>query len=666
MTCFFVYTIEKISIKWYTIYMGKDNKKQKYEMYLLKSNTKKDYEDSIKLIRSLDIDTLEDHFTFYNRVEKQKINVIAMVNTQENELAGTITFRESPEKIYVLFVETERESPSLKNYENKGIATRMLDELKEYAKKKNIDVINLLSVSERSSGLYWKSGFMCNQSPYEDISKAHLDMINYLNKSDVAVAGVLYHAYQKAKIHNTPLKYEINNLINKDAFDKIQQYVKKYDAKNLTELQYQEIFSKPDVEKLISSDMTELMQYSLIKEGKNPAHDFVKYMEFLNKSVNSFGQIDLFTKEMQKYLTERKTLSMLTLRNKILSKCDEDDVAKSANIIDIMDSINSEELRFKDDKLSEKFLRYNKNFVLDLSHSDLIEFRHKSHAEHETYRQMEKIFKKCFPQYDSSLIDLLNPKSKIYALQNDRFDVEGFIVLSPHIKTGTRKLSIDFLCVNKPDRNKGVGTFLLKKAEEYAQNLLCDTIEANALKDSMGVYYKNNYLTAFDEVTPVMNDIKKHVKKSVRENGIVCYEILKTMKQYGLKNVNKYITTIVNEQEYDNLYQYDLTQDQINECLVHNSQMPRLSAVIQDMLSYNIKPDQIHEYVDDLKSGDKYPNSKYKKYLLSDLKERNLKKLEKDEMVFEVMEDMYVDDMLHGHNVFKDEKNNESGNIKQG
>ena len=118
--------------------------------------------------------------------------------------------------------------------------------------------------------------------------------------------------------------------------------------------------------------------------------------------------------------------------------------------------------------------------------------------------------------------------------------------------------------------------------------------------------------------------------------------------------------------EYDNLYQYDLTQDQINECLVHNSQMPRLSAVIQDMLSYNIKPDQIHEYVDDLKSGDKYPNSKYKKYLLSDLKERNLKKLEKDEMVFEVMEDMYVDDMLHGHNVFKDEKNDESGNIKQG
>ena len=645
--------------------MEKNNKKLNLDIIELKANNPREFEEAKKKIKELGIEELKNQFDVYNNAKYEEINMLAAINKDNNELAGTLSFRVFSDYIYVIYLSTEKTSPTLQNYEGKGVASRLLEELRCYAKKHNIPRIELLSVSERSSGTYWKNGYIADQGPEDGKSKAHLDMVNYVNKKDVAVAGVLYHAFQKAKRNNTTINEEIDNLLNEKVFDKIQQYVNK--TKNndrITEDQLKTILNKPDVRKYLNSDLSEILQYSLTKETGKPAHDFVKSMGFVIKSVKGCKSFNELKEGMQEFLNNKKAFNYIILDKYLLKRCPELISKKSnsstRNILNIIKSIDKEEQTLKDENLNEKFLRHGKHYLINFDYEYLNKIANPNNLDHRDYVQMTKIFKDCFPQYEINLTQVLPSKGEILCLEDKNLDVLGFVIINKIFDA--KKIKIEYLCVDKNQRENGVGTFLLKQVEKIAENLNLETVEASALVDSMGVYYKNNFLIKENEHTPSINKIKKYVNKDFRQKGEICYEILKTMKQFKLNDVKEYIDMIVENQEYDNIYQYDITQQQINNYLVSDKQMPRLMAIMQDMIDYKIKPNQIVNFVNNI-NEDKYKSSKYRAMFGDDYKLKNIFYKEEDNHVFNIMSNIYNDDIIHGHNMFKDYKNIENSDI---
>ncbi len=117
------------------------------------------------------------------------------------------------------------------------------------------------------------------------------------------------------------------------------------------------------------------------------------------------------------------------------------------------------------------------------------------------YESLANLILECFPAINTKekIIESLknSPYLSIIAVKDD--NVIGHIMID--IKTDIIKnktiFYLNYICVANNERNKGVGTLLLKKIEEIAKEKNVNSIEFTSNKRRLAahkLYLKNNYL----------------------------------------------------------------------------------------------------------------------------------------------------------------------------
>lgn len=117
------------------------------------------------------------------------------------------------------------------------------------------------------------------------------------------------------------------------------------------------------------------------------------------------------------------------------------------------------------------------------------------------YESLTNLILECFPAINTKekIIESLknSPYLSIIAVKDD--NVIGHIMID--IKTDIIKnktiFYLNYICVANNERNKGVGTLLLKKIEEIAKEKNVNSIEFTSNKRRLTahkLYLKNNYL----------------------------------------------------------------------------------------------------------------------------------------------------------------------------
>lgn len=117
------------------------------------------------------------------------------------------------------------------------------------------------------------------------------------------------------------------------------------------------------------------------------------------------------------------------------------------------------------------------------------------------YESLANLILECFPAINTKekIIESLknSPYLSIIAVKDD--NVIGHIMID--IKTDIIKnktiFYLNYICVANSERNKGVGTLLLKKIEEISKEKNVNSIEFTSNKRRLAahkLYLKNNYL----------------------------------------------------------------------------------------------------------------------------------------------------------------------------
>ena len=117
------------------------------------------------------------------------------------------------------------------------------------------------------------------------------------------------------------------------------------------------------------------------------------------------------------------------------------------------------------------------------------------------FESLANLILECFPNINTKeiIIEALknSPYLSLIAVKND--NVIGHIMID--IKTDIIKnktvFYLNYVCVASSERNRGIGTILLKKVEEIAKEKNANLIEFTSNKRRLAahsLYLKNNYL----------------------------------------------------------------------------------------------------------------------------------------------------------------------------
>ena len=117
------------------------------------------------------------------------------------------------------------------------------------------------------------------------------------------------------------------------------------------------------------------------------------------------------------------------------------------------------------------------------------------------FESLANLILECFPNINTkeNIIEALknSPYLSLIAVKND--NVIGHIMID--IKTDIIKnktvFYLNYVCVASSERNRGIGTILLKKVEEIAKEKNANLIEFTSNKRRLAahsLYLKNNYL----------------------------------------------------------------------------------------------------------------------------------------------------------------------------
>ena len=117
------------------------------------------------------------------------------------------------------------------------------------------------------------------------------------------------------------------------------------------------------------------------------------------------------------------------------------------------------------------------------------------------FESLANLILECFPNINTkeNIIEALknSPYLSLIAVKND--NVIGHIMID--IKTDIIKnktvFYLNYVCVASSERNRGIGTILLKKVEEIAKEKNANSIEFTSNKRRLAahsLYLKNNYL----------------------------------------------------------------------------------------------------------------------------------------------------------------------------
>ncbi len=117
------------------------------------------------------------------------------------------------------------------------------------------------------------------------------------------------------------------------------------------------------------------------------------------------------------------------------------------------------------------------------------------------FESLANLILECFPNINTkeNIIEALknSPYLSLIAVKND--NVIGHIMID--IKTDIIKnktvFYLNYVCVASSERNRGIGTILLKKVEEIAKEKNAKRVEFTSNKRRLAahsLYLKNNYL----------------------------------------------------------------------------------------------------------------------------------------------------------------------------
>ena len=253
------------------------------------------------------------------------------------------------------------------------------------------------------------------------------------------------------------------------------------------------------------------------------------------------------------------------------------------------------------------------------------------------FKQMQDLFTDSF-KWSENFMLYVTEGSKVLVIENKKGRIIGLAIFDIYETLPRNKqLHLNNLCVDKNVRNKGYGTLLLQEVEKFAKAEGCNNIVIASLKNQEGVYYKNNYLIN-DEycLTGGVTDFEKPVNETIYKEAQICYEIFNVMSTFKLKNVKEYVNLIVEKQEFDNMYQYGLNQDEINDILSNDKNMPVLLDLMQDLINYNLQPRHAGYFIDEiLENNNNYKNSELLKHV------NTKKNLDKNNINFDYEEKVF-------------------------
>lgn len=261
-------------------------------------------------------------------------------------------------------------------------------------------------------------------------------------------------------------------------------------------------------------------------------------------------------------------------------------------------------------------------------------------------KEFSSVMDKCFPNifFDSS--DLLSAL-KIYNTKIDLFYSNENVLLGfiCHSKLDEDNVSINYLGVNQEKRKyteKGIATYILsdfiKNNPNTTVNLICNCINDRARY----LYHKFNF-----DIKSIYNSavgLKQYhmvlnTNKEYNAIASIIYEIYKHSQKNEL-SIEESFFDIYNNKKFDNLYQYNINEKDIEETILNSSLFAQCLSILDH--SYNKKSkNTFPRIIKELKSLD--TNNYIAKSTKHNVKLSKHKELEK---IFEAISIKEYDDIV--------------------